>query len=142
EWAFRRLNRAYAGEVIFLLQAIERHGEPPFIARVLARANVDWGEGWLQEVVGGFVERRVRAGERPTAAEFEAAVSEQDVQVVTVAVAALEGVLPPETRLVFERWQEQRARLAFFRSFGRIWDPRPDEPTLTTVCGRGAVVSE
>jgi hypothetical protein len=41
----------YAGELLFLLRAIERHGELPFIARVLARADPDWTEGWLQSVV-------------------------------------------------------------------------------------------
>src|SRR5919204_3444296 len=37
-WAFKRLNDAYACELFFLLEAIERHEQPPLIARVLAKA--------------------------------------------------------------------------------------------------------
>ena len=121
---------------------IERHDEPPLIARVLARADDDWTEGWLLEVVTGFVERRVRAGERPTAAEFEHTVNASDEQLVAGAVAALAGALPAETVRDFEQWRERRARLEFFRSFGRIWAPLPDTSALTTVGGRMAVVEE
>ena len=141
-WAFRRLKRGYAGEVLFLLQGIERHGEPPFIARVLARADHDWTEGWLLEVVTSFVERRVRAGEQPTAAEFDHSVNATDEQLVADVVAALEGALPAETVRDFEQWRERRARLEFFRSFGRIWEPWPDSSALTTVGGRMSVVEE
>jgi hypothetical protein len=35
---------------------IERHGTPPFLARVLPRADHDWSEGWLREVATDFVE--------------------------------------------------------------------------------------
>ena len=67
DWAFRRLKQATARELFFLLQAIERHGEPPFIARVLARADDDWDGGWLLEVVTDFVRAsgpRGRAADR------------------------------------------------------------------------------
>jgi ATP-dependent Clp protease ATP-binding subunit ClpC len=141
-WAFRRLKQAYAGEVLFLLQAIERHDKPPFLARVLARADEDWSQGWLLEVVIDFVERRVRAGERLTAAELDAAVSEPDERLVVDAVAAVADALPRETADELEQWRQQRAPLAFFKSFGRIWERRLDMPTLTTVGGRAAVVRE
>src|SRR5690349_7408256 len=90
DWAYRRLKTVYAGEVLFLLQAIERHGEPPFIVRVLARADDDWSRGWLLDVVTQFVERRVHAGEHPTTGEFEAAIQEGDEQNVAEVVEALE----------------------------------------------------
>ena len=105
-WALRRLKSVYAGEVLFLLRAIERHGEPPFIARVLSRADHDWTEGWLLSVVTAFIERRVEAGERPTVTDFEQAVREPDEELVAEVVAALEGVLPPETVREFEQWRE------------------------------------
>jgi ATP-dependent Clp protease ATP-binding subunit ClpC len=142
DWAFRRVKQAYAGEVLFLLQAIERHGEPPLLARVLARADNDWTDGWLLEVVTDFVERRVRAGERLTAADLDAVVSEPDEPIVVDVVAALAGALPPETAAELAEWREQRAPRAFFKSFGRIWERRLDMPTLTTVGGRAAVVRE
>jgi ATP-dependent Clp protease ATP-binding subunit ClpC len=140
DWAYRRLKSVYAGEVLFLLQAIERHGEPPFIARVLARSDDDWSRGWLLDVVTQFVERRVRAGEHPTAAEFEAAVQEADEQTVAEVVEALEGVLPADSIRDFRDWRRDRTRRRFFASLGRIWSPRPDEPTLTTVGGRESAV--
>ena len=62
EWAYRRLKQAYGGELVVLLQAIERHGEPPFLARVLARSDDDWTSGWLLGVVTAFVERRLQTG--------------------------------------------------------------------------------
>src|SRR5436190_366032 len=142
EWAFRRINGAYAGELLFLLCAIERHGEPPFIARILAHANPDWCEGWLLSVITSFVERRVRAGEQPTAAELERSVKEPEVEVVALLVAQLEGALPPETVREIEQRREGRARRAFFSSFGRIWESRRHEPALTTVGGRARVVAE
>jgi ATP-dependent Clp protease ATP-binding subunit ClpC len=142
EWGFRALKTAYAGEVRFLLQAIERHAEPPLIARVLARADSDWPWGWLLEVVTAFVDRRVRAGERPTAAEFEQWVKEPDLELVADVLAALEGVLPPQTVREFEQWRHGRERLQFLHSFGRIWGPQSHEPVLTSVGGRGAVIAE
>jgi ATP-dependent Clp protease ATP-binding subunit ClpC len=141
EWAFRRLKQAYAGEVLFLLRAIERHDDPPLVARVLARADYDWTEGWLLEVVTDFVERRVEAGERPTGAEFEQAVNKPDEELVAAVVAALEAALPPETVQELEHRRELRSRLEFFESFGRIWEPRSDEPSLT-VGRRAAVVDD
>jgi ATP-dependent Clp protease ATP-binding subunit ClpC len=141
EWAFRRLKQAYAGEALFLLRAIERHGEPPYIARVLARADHDWTEGWLNSVVGAFVAQRIEAGERPTASDFDQAVKEPDEDLVALVVASLEGVLPEDTIREFHGSRERRARLTFFKSFARIWEPRA-EPTLTTVGGRSAVIDE
>ena len=106
-WALRRLKSVYAGEVLFLLRGIERHGEPPFIAQVLSRADHDWTAGWLLSVVTAFIERRVEAGERPTITDFEQAVREPDEELVAEVVAALEGVLPPETVREFEQWRER-----------------------------------
>jgi ATP-dependent Clp protease ATP-binding subunit ClpC len=140
-WALRRLKGVYAGEVLFLLRGIERHGEPPFIARVLSRADHDWTEGWLLSVVTAFVEQRIEAGERPTIMDFEQAVREPDEELVAGVVAALEGVLPPETVREFEHWRERRVRNDFFKSFGRIWE-RQAQGALTTVGGRAAVIAE
>jgi ATP-dependent Clp protease ATP-binding subunit ClpC len=140
-WALRRLKSVYAGEVLFLLRGIERHGEPPFIARVLSRADHDWTAGWLLSVVTAFIERRVEAGERPTITDFEQAVREPDEELVAEVVAALEGVLPPETVREFEQWRERRVRDDFFKSFGRIWE-RQTQGALTTVGGRAAVIAE
>ncbi len=140
-WALRRLKGVYAGEVLFLLRGIERHGEPPFIARVLSRADHDWTEGWLLSVVTAFVERRVEAGERPTIMDFEQAVREPDEELVAEVVAALEGVLLPETVREFEQWRERRVRNDFFKSFGRIWE-RQTHGALITVGGRAAVIAE
>jgi ATP-dependent Clp protease ATP-binding subunit ClpC len=140
-WALRRLKSVYAGEVLFLLRGIERHGEPPFIARVLSRADHDWTAGWLLSVVTAFIERRVEAGERPTITEFQQAVREPDEELVAEVVTALEGVLPPETVREFEQWRERRVRDDFFKSFGRIWE-RQTQGALTTVGGRAAVIAE
>ena len=141
EWAYRRLTRVYAGEVVFLLEAIERHGEPPFIARVLARGDSDWDDGWLLEVVTDFVARRVRAGERPAAGEFELFVKPQDEDTVADVVAALEGTLPEESLDEFREWRGRRERTRFFASVGRIWEPPSAPPALTTVGGRAAVAA-
>ena len=140
-WALRHLKGVYAGEVLFLLRGIERHGEPPFIARVLSRADHDWTEGWLLSVVTAFIEQRVEAGERPTITDFEQAVREPDEEQVAEVVAALEGVLPPETVREFEQWRERRVRDDFFKSFGRIWE-RQTQGALITVGGRAAVIAE
>ena len=140
-WALRRLKGVYAGEVLFLLRGIERHGEPPFIAQVLSRADHDWTKGWLLSVVTAFVERRVEAGERPTIMDFEQAVREPEEELVADVVAALEGVLPPETVREFEQWRERRVRNEFFKSFGRIWE-RQTQGALITVGGRATVIAE
>ena len=140
-WALRRLKTVYAGEVLFLLRGIERHGEPPFIAQVLSRADHDWTAGWLLSVVTAFIERRVEAGERPTITDFEQAVREPDEELVAEVVAALEGVLPPETVREFEQWRERRVRNEFFKSFGRIWE-RQTQGALITVGGRASVVAQ
>src|SRR4051795_4012089 len=71
-WAIRRLTKAYAGELRFLLEAIERQGQPPFGPRVLARADDDWSWGSCLGVIAAFVDRRIRAGEAPTAADLAA----------------------------------------------------------------------
>jgi len=138
-WAFRRLKQAYAGEVVFLLEAIERHAEPPLVARVLARSDDDWKWGWLLSAVSAFVERRIEAGELPTADEFDQFVNPADAEQVGAVVAQLEGMLPAETVHVFEAWRDERGRREFFSSFGRIWTP-PDLPALTSVGGRDRVV--
>jgi ATP-dependent Clp protease ATP-binding subunit ClpC len=82
EWAFRRLKRAYAGELRFLLQAIERHERPPLVARVLAR-------------ITAFVDRRVAAGEIPTGQDFDETIRDaQDLaQHYLAGIAAPGGLL-------------------------------------------------
>src|SRR3954462_922992 len=87
EWAYRRLKQAYAGELVVLLPAIERHGEPPFLVRVIARSDDDWAAGWLLGVVTAFVERRLQAGESPTAAHFDSFLCPSDEDDVPAVVA-------------------------------------------------------
>ncbi len=140
-WAFRRLGHAYAGELFFLLPAIERHGEPPFIAPVLARSTDDWSWGWCLGVITAFVQRRVKAGETPTADDFEAAVDRSDEERVAEVVAELEGTLPAATVREFEQWRRRRAQLDFFSSIGRIWETAEGLPALTSVAGREAVAA-
>jgi len=139
EWAYRRLKQAYAGELIVLLEAIERHDDPPFLARVLARSDDDWTRGWLVTAVTAFVERRVQAGERPTAADFERFVRPADEQLVANVVDELAGVLPDETTDEFAQWRDERARREFFNSFAHDWQA-PEVGSLTTVGGRADVV--
>jgi ATP-dependent Clp protease ATP-binding subunit ClpC len=139
EWAYRRLKHAYAGEVIALLEAIERHGESPFLARVLARSDDDWTRGWLFNAVSGFVERRVRAGERPTAADFERFVHAADEGLVAAVVSELEGVLPDATTQEFAQWRDEHAQRQFFNTFAHVWEV-PRFAPLTSVGGRADVV--
>jgi ATP-dependent Clp protease ATP-binding subunit ClpC len=140
DWAFRRLKAVYAGEVEFLLRAIERHVEPPLVARVLARASDDWSEGWLLQVATAFVERRIRAGERPSGADFEAAVGKDDLDRVDALVRSLDDVLPIETVAEFDRWRDGRVQAAYFAALGRVWDGGSRDPAVTTVGGRAAVL--
>jgi ATP-dependent Clp protease ATP-binding subunit ClpC len=139
EWAYRRLKHAYAGELTVLLQAIERHDDPPLLARVLARSDDDWTQGWLFTAVSAFVERRVRAGERPTAAEFERSVHSADEELVANIVDELAGVLPEETTQEFAQWREVRAQREFFNSFAHAWEA-PEVAPLLTVGERADVV--
>jgi ATP-dependent Clp protease ATP-binding subunit ClpC len=139
EWAYRRLKSAYAGEVVVLLQAIERHAQPPLLARVLSRADDDWNQGWLLNVVTAFVERRVQAGERPSGTEFERFVHSADEELVAAVVSELEGVLPAETTLEFARWRDEREQLGFFNTFARVWEASDIAP-LTTVGSRAHVI--
>jgi ATP-dependent Clp protease ATP-binding subunit ClpC len=139
DWAYRRLKQAYGGELVVLLGAIERHGQPPFLARVLARSDDDWTSGWLLGVVTAFVERRVQAGEHPTVADFDKFVRPADEELVAEVVKELEGVLPAETTDAFTQWQDKRAQFAFFSTFGHTWEA-PDVPPLTTVGDRAAAV--
>ena len=141
DWAFRRLKGVYAGEVEYLLRAIERHTDPPLLARVLAQADDDWDEGWLLQVVTGFVERRVRAGERPTADDFEQAVRPGDAGLVDEVVARLEGTLPAESVGEYEQWRRARTQVEYFGALGRIWESPTRVPALTSVGGRAAVVA-
>jgi ATP-dependent Clp protease ATP-binding subunit ClpC len=139
DWAFRRLKSVYAGEAEFLLRAIERHVAPPLVARVLASADKDWSEGWLLEVVTAFVERRVGAGERPSGADFAAAVGSDKVEDVGALIGRLD-VLPAETVAEFERWRDERAQAAYFAQLGRVWDGGSRDPAVTTVGGRAAAL--
>jgi ATP-dependent Clp protease ATP-binding subunit ClpC len=139
DWAYRRLKQAYGGELVVLLQAIEQHGEPPFLVRVLARGDDDWTTGWLLGVVTAFVERRVQRGERPTVADFDRFVRPSDEELVAAVVDELEGVLPSDTTDEFTQWREKRAQFAFFSTFGHTWEA-PELPPLTTVGGRAGVV--
>src|SRR5438270_2770636 len=139
-WAFRRLKRAYAGELFFLLEAIERHVDPPLILRVLVHADSDWAWGWCLGVITRFVERRVRAGEEPAAPDFDA-IDRTNEENVAAVIAELEGILPPTTIRAFEDWRRRRAELDFFRGVGRIWEPREEEPAVTSVGNRASVVA-
>jgi ATP-dependent Clp protease ATP-binding subunit ClpC len=141
DWAFRRLKQAYAGEVTFLLRALEQHAEPPLLARVLARSDHDWTEGWLLHAVTAFAERRVAAGEAPTADEWAAFVEADDIEVVSTVVAALDGVLPDASRQAFDDWKAGRDQLDYFASFGRLVDLPEERAALTSVGGRSAVVA-
>jgi ATP-dependent Clp protease ATP-binding subunit ClpC len=138
-WAFRRLRQAYAGELLFLLDALERHVEPPLIVRVLANANENWSEGWCLGVISSFVERRVHAGERPQQADFELIdpVSEETVADV---IAELEGVLPSPTIREFDEWRRRRGDTRFFSDVGRIWQPSREQPPLPSVGNRAEVL--
>jgi ATP-dependent Clp protease ATP-binding subunit ClpC len=139
EWAYRRLKHAYAGEVVVLVQAIEQHDEPPVLARVLARSDDDWTSGWLLNAVSAFAERRVQAGERPTAADFERFVHAADEELVAAVVSELEGVLPEATTQEFAQWREGRARKEFFNTFAHVWEA-PDFAPLTSVGERADLV--
>jgi ATP-dependent Clp protease ATP-binding subunit ClpC len=141
EWAYKRLRKAYAGELVFLLEAIERHGEPPFVPRVLASADENWSWGWCLGVVSAFVERRVRAGEEPTVAALAEVVDPANEGNVVAVVGELDGVLPSATVSGFEEWRESRTQLEFFRSFGRLWEPSGAPPALTSVGARAAVLA-
>jgi ATP-dependent Clp protease ATP-binding subunit ClpC len=139
-WAFRRLRQAYAGELVFLLEAIERYADPPLIARVLANSDDDWSEGWCLGVISSFVERRVRAGEEPTAADFDV-IDPTSEETVADVVTELEGVLPSATIRDFEQWRRRRADTQFFSGVGRIWRPVDEPPSLMSVGGRAEVLS-
>jgi len=109
-WAFDRLTSTVAAELQFLLEAIERHVEPPLIARVLAEADDDWTWGWCYEVVTDFVRRRVEAGELPGVADFDRWVDAARTDTAD-AFSGLEGVLPASTVRDFDSWREQHGRL-------------------------------
>jgi ATP-dependent Clp protease ATP-binding subunit ClpC len=140
DWAYKRLTKVYAGELVFLLEAIERHGEPPFVARAIARADSDWSWGWCHNVISAFVERRLRAGEEPTAADLVAVLDASNEEDVSSLVGALEGVLPAAVVSGFAEWREGRDRRQFFESFGRVWEPAERAPVLRSVGGRAAVL--
>jgi ATP-dependent Clp protease ATP-binding subunit ClpC len=141
DWAYGRMKQAYGGELRFLLQAVERHGEPPFLARVLARSDDDWSTGWLLQVITAFVERRVRAGEEPTAEEFDEFVARADIATVGATIEALRGTLPAESVKAFSDWKAAFEQREFFATFARVWEPPPDRAgALLSVAGRGAVV--
>jgi ATP-dependent Clp protease ATP-binding subunit ClpC len=139
-WAYGRLKHAYAGELAPLLSAIERHDEPPLLARVLARADSDWSSGWCLGVVTAFVKRRLRAGEGLSVAEFEQAVPESQEALVAAVMAELGGTLPAETIREFEQWHRGREQVAFFRSIGRVHDLRATLPALASVGRRAAAI--
>jgi ATP-dependent Clp protease ATP-binding subunit ClpC len=141
DWAFRTLDHVYAGELACLLQLIERHSEPPLIPRVLARTAESWGWGWGLDVVRDFVARRVRAGETPTSADLAQAVDQANEERVADVVAKLEGTLSDETVRAFAQLKRGRARLEFFRSVGRIREPRHGLRPLTAIGGRAEVVA-
>jgi len=140
-WAFRTLKEVYAGELACLLQLVERHAEPPLIARVLAQSADHWSWGWSLDVVRDFVGRRVRAGETATSADLAQAVDEANEQRMADVVAKLEGTLPEDAVRAFEQLKRGRARLEFFRSVGRIREPRPGLRPLTAIGGRAEVVA-
>jgi ATP-dependent Clp protease ATP-binding subunit ClpC len=139
-WAFRRLKHAYAGELFFLLEAIERHAQSPLLPRVLANADDDWAWGWCLGVITSFAERRVRAGEEPTAADFDV-IDESNDEHVAKVVAELDAVLPAKTIREFDEWRRRRAERKLFESVGRIWEPSGEPRALTSVGGRAAVVA-
>jgi ATP-dependent Clp protease ATP-binding subunit ClpC len=139
-WAFRRVKHAYAGELFFLLEAIERHAKPPLLARVLANADDDWSWGWCLGVITSFAERRIRAGDAPTAADFDV-IDRANEELVANVFRELDSVLPPETIRVFEDWRHRRGELEFFQTLGRIWEPSGEPRALTSVGGRAAVVA-
>jgi ATP-dependent Clp protease ATP-binding subunit ClpC len=139
-WAFRRLKHAYAGELFFLLEAIERHAEPPLLIRVLANADDDWAWGWCLGVITSFADHRVRAGERPSAADFES-IDRSSEELIARVVSELDAVLPAETVRAFEEWRRRRGELDFFQSVGRIWKPGGEPRALSSVGGRAAVVA-
>src|SRR6266511_5596024 len=139
-WGFRRLKHAYAGELFFLLEAIERHSHSPLLARVLANADDDWAWGWCLGVITSFAERRVRAGEEPTAADFDA-IDPSDEEDVAKVVAELDGVLPAKTMREFDEWRRRRAERKLFESLGRIWEPSSEPRALTSVGGRAVAVA-
>jgi hypothetical protein len=112
-WAFRTLKEVYAGELACLLQLVERHAEPPLIARVLAQSADHWSWGWSLDVVRDFVGRRVRAGETATSADLAQAVDEANEQRMADVVAKLEGTLPEDAVRAFEQLKRGRARLEF-----------------------------
>ncbi len=138
DWAFGRLKSAVAAELQFLLEAIERHAEPPLVARVLAHADDDWPWGWCNDVVTRFVQRRVEAGEEPAVADFERWIDPRSTE-ARDAFAALDGVLPASTIREFESWREQHANHAFFAGVGRVWEPRDEAGADTSVGGRTEV---
>jgi ATP-dependent Clp protease ATP-binding subunit ClpC len=140
EWAFGRLTSAVAAELQFLLEAIERHIEPPLLARVLARADDDWSWGWCHLVVTGFVHRRVEAGEVPADADFDQWIDPRSTDTAD-AFAALDGVLPASTIRDFESWRKQHETHEFFAGLGRIWQPREEAGAVTSVGGRAVVVA-
>ena len=140
-WALRRLKGVYAGEVLFCCGESSATASRPS-SRKCSRGPITTGPtGWLLSVVTAFVEQRVEAGERPTIADFEQAVREPDEELVAEVVAALEGVLPPETVREFEQWRERRVRDDFFKAFGRIWE-RQTQGALITVGGRASVIAQ
>ena len=141
EWAYRRLTPAPAVELRFLLDAIERHGTPPVLARVLAHADDDWDEDPMLPVVAAFVERRVAAGESPTADELATHLERSDEQRLALLFDALRGVVPQSLREAFEEWRRRGVDAEFFTTFGRIWEPGPGPPALRTVAGRAAAIA-
>jgi ATP-dependent Clp protease ATP-binding subunit ClpC len=140
-WAFRRLPQVYAGELLFLLEAIERHAEPPLVPRVLARAGKNWTWGWFMDVISAFVDRRIRAGEEPTAADLAAAVEPGSEEHFAGVVTELEGLLPVASVRSFEQWREDRKHIEFFKSFGRIVELTTSPSVLETVGGRAPVLA-
>jgi ATP-dependent Clp protease ATP-binding subunit ClpC len=138
-WAYRRLKQVYAGEVMFLLEALEVHDGPPFIARVLANADEDWSEGWLLNVVSDFVGRRVAAGELPTRADFDVVDPAAEKNVADV-IAALGSVFPAQSAGEFDAWREGRGKAKFFGGIGRIWEPSGGDLPLLSVGARDSVL--
>src|SRR5438552_2957362 len=82
--------------------------EARLLARVLANAHDDWAWGWCLGVNTSFAERRVRAGEEPTAADFEA-IDRSNDELVAKVVGEVDGVLPPRPIRDFDEWQRRRA---------------------------------
>ncbi len=110
----------------YALRALEVHGRPPLVGRLLLRADASWDNRMSLRFLSDFVAGRVRRGETPSFGAGLSGINEERAAFLERLAGTLDAGLRGTLSQELSAWRAGRVDTDLLASIGRVWSDDQD----------------